>query len=228
VPHQPRTPFLTPIFEGYLRRLDAEGICSPAHALATATLAMAAKLDETGSVKAASSHFGHAKTPIFPSVEPVSNTNGGSSDRAGSFVLFPEPIATYRLRFKKRAAAFTPFSLPTGNPVGQRPSPTTAGPPAASPTSLPQAHAAMQSFLPDRPHCPPAGSGLPQTGLPPGGRKAPALPGVPGSIASNPIDTRGGLDYRGLTVDGNHAAGIANASGKTESRSHAVGKEPYG
>jgi len=38
--------------------------------------------------------------------------------------------------------------------------------------------------------------------------RAAALPGVPGHAATNVIDQQGGLDPRGLTVDGNNAAGI--------------------
>lgn len=64
---------------------------------------------------------------------------------------------------------------------------------------------------------PPASHQLPPTGLdaapaaptaqPPSARAA-ALPGTPGHAATNVIDRQGALDPRGLTVDGNNAAGV--------------------
>ena len=38
--------------------------------------------------------------------------------------------------------------------------------------------------------------------------RAAAMPGTPGHAATNTIDQHGGLDPRGLTVDGNNAAGV--------------------
>ena len=50
---------------------------------------------------------------------------------------------------------------------------------------------------------------MPQVGLPAGGVKATPFPGTGSSPAVNPIDANGGLDPAGLTVDGNHAQGVA-------------------
>src|SRR5690606_10006138 len=74
--------------------------------------------------------------------------------------------------------------------------------------TLGQAQQAMAPFTP-QPTVPPAGSGPLETGLPPGGQAAPAVPGLAGSAAVNVIDQKGGLDAQGLVVDGNHAAGVA-------------------
>ncbi len=105
--------------------------------------------------------------------------------------------------------------------------------PQAQP-NLQQAQQAMQSFMPAAPQAPqiaPQAPATPQTaaGMPaaapghqtmtgvaqrplgldqPCDTRATALPGAPGHAATNVIDQRGGLDPRGLTVDGNNAAGI--------------------
>lgn len=69
----------------------------------------------------------------------------------------------------------------------------------------------LQQFSQANPHV--AGSGVPQTGLDQPGKdtRAAALPGSPGHSAINVIDQRGALDPRGLTVDGNNAAGLKKA-----------------
>lgn len=84
--------------------------------------------------------------------------------------------------------------------------------PSTIPTALPQQGVPPQAQgntaprpMPGSPHI--AGSGVPQTGLPAARVTATPLPGAPGGVASNPIDTHGGLGPDG-TVDGNHAAGV--------------------
>lgn len=65
----------------------------------------------------------------------------------------------------------------------------------------------MQQFMHTQPLQ--AGIGLPQNGLDrPQDTSAAAMPGTPGHAATNVIDQRGGLDPRGLTLDGNNAAGV--------------------
>ena len=82
------------------------------------------------------------------------------------------------------------------------------------------AQTALQQFAQASPpiaNQPPiAGQGIPQTGLDQPGMdtSAAALPGTPGHAATNVIDQRGGLDPRGLTVDGNNAAGVRKDSMK--------------
>ena len=50
--------------------------------------------------------------------------------------------------------------------------------------------------------------GTPGTGLDaPQDTRAAAMPGTPGHQATNFIDQQGGLDPRGMTIDGNNAAG---------------------
>lgn len=72
------------------------------------------------------------------------------------------------------------------------------------------AQGAMQQFLPPAQGPPQlAGMGVPPVGLPAGGQKATPFPGAGNSPATNPIDRNGGLDPAGLTMDGNHAAGVA-------------------
>lgn len=57
-----------------------------------------------------------------------------------------------------------------------------------------------------------------QTGLDgPSDTRAAAMPGTPGHAATNVIDQRGGLDPRGMTVDGNNAAGVAKGFKMAES-----------
>lgn len=69
----------------------------------------------------------------------------------------------------------------------------------------------MPSTVPGGPQLPttPLGTGL-DAG--PATTQAAALPGVPGHAATNTIDRLGGLDPRGVTVDGNNAAGIAKGA----------------
>ncbi len=88
---------------------------------------------------------------------------------------------------------------PAASPLLQQPPATpqgAAGMPAAAP-----GHATMTG-IPQRP------IGLDQ----PRDTRATAMPGVPGHAATNVIDQRGGLDPRGMTVDGNNAAGIKKLS----------------
>ena len=50
--------------------------------------------------------------------------------------------------------------------------------------------------------------GTPGTGLDaPQDTRAAAMPGTPGHKATNFIDSQGGLDPRGMTIDGNNSAG---------------------
>lgn len=82
-----------------------------------------------------------------------------------------------------------------------------AQPSQSAAVPLAQAQAAMQSFLPGQPLQ--AGQGVRPTGLDgPSDTRAEALPGTPGHAATNVIDRQGGLDPRGMTVDGNNAAGV--------------------
>ena len=55
-----------------------------------------------------------------------------------------------------------------------------------------------------------AGSGVMPTGLDVPGMDTTAanMPGTPGHAATNVIDNQGGLDPRGITIDGNNAAGV--------------------
>lgn len=63
---------------------------------------------------------------------------------------------------------------------------------------LAQVASALQQFLPQRQfRGAPAGSGLPQTGLPAGGQKATALPGMQGSAAANQTCIDGDLEHTG-------------------------------
>jgi len=74
---------------------------------------------------------------------------------------------------------------------------------------LQSAQATMQQFSAKKPMM--AGQGMLQNGLDaqPTNTTAAAMPGTPGHAATNVIDQQGGLDPRGLTVDGNNAAGEA-------------------
>lgn len=82
-----------------------------------------------------------------------------------------------------------------------------ASPPAPTTVGLPPAAPGHQTLtgVAQRP------IGLDQ----PQDTRAAALPGTPGHAATNVIDQRGGLDPRGLTVDGNNAAGIRKFGGYT-------------
>ena len=83
--------------------------------------------------------------------------------------------------------------------------------------NLQDAQAAMQSFLPQKPLM--AGQGPMQTGLDgPSDTRAAAMPGTPGHAATNVIDQQGGLDPRGMTVDGNNAAGVPKGFKMGEAR----------
>jgi hypothetical protein len=55
-------------------------------------------------------------------------------------------------------------------------------------------------------------SSLFPTQAPTSGIKATAMPGTPGTAATNVIDRLGGLDASGRTIDGNHAAGISKGA----------------
>jgi len=58
------------------------------------------------------------------------------------------------------------------------------------------------------------GTSAPSPGATPVGQGAAAMPGTPGHAATNVIDQHGGLDPRGLTVDGNNAAGVRKFTAK--------------
>lgn len=108
-----------------------------------------------------------------------------------SFVLPDGHLLTPRLREQlvKQALAIAPSQPGQTMPVQQ-------------------AEQAMQQFMPQKPLL--AGQGPMQTGLDgPSDTRAAAMPGTPGHAATNVIDQRGGLDPRGMTVDGNNAAGVA-------------------
>lgn len=133
-------------------------------------------------------------------------------------------------------AAFSPFHLPTGEILEShqtkiaRPAKQAAtllGPQV----SLQQAHQQMAGFMQPA-HLPPPASPVPAnspagtapavpghqtlTGIPqrpigldqPRDTRAAALPGTPGHAATNVIDQQGALDPRGMTIDGNNAAGV--------------------
>jgi hypothetical protein len=84
----------------------------------------------------------------------------------------------------------------------------TAAGPMSTAVPVGQAQQAMQQFGGGNPMQ--AGSGIMATGLDVPGMDttAAAMPGTPGHAATNVIDQQGGLDPRGLTVDGNNAAGL--------------------
>lgn len=145
--------------------------------------------------------------------------------------------ATERLAVGKCVPNFVDFCLPDGTHISpllgttpekrafiQFPPQNQAQMPIQSPVQAPtaatgaqpimQAQAQMQGFMQKKPQM--AGQiGLPGTGLDgPIDTRATPMPGTPGHAATNVIDQRGGLDPRGLTVDGNNAAGEAKAGWK--------------
>ena len=88
--------------------------------------------------------------------------------------------------------------------------------PTSAAVPLSQAQQTMQGFMGGTPYQ--AGQGTPyqagqgplDVGLDrPHDTKAKAMPGMSGHAATNIIDRQGGLDPRGMTVDGNNAAGVA-------------------
>ena len=156
-------------------------------------------------------------------------------DKIGKVVLEPLSATEYKMGAARRHfAEFAGFSAST--PFSTV-SPVVAGgchKAAAlqtSPYGIPQLRQQMAAFMPQPPQrplttppaarvqsgTPPAAPGHPTlSGIPqrpigldrPMDTRAAALPGVPGHAATNVIDQRGGLDPRGLTVDGNNAAGV--------------------
>lgn len=119
----------------------------------------------------------------------------------------------------REKAAFSP--IPAQNPAQMVPQSPAQVPTAATGAQpMAQAQAQMQGFMQKKPQM--AGNiGLPGTGLDgPIDTRATAMPGTPGHAATNVIDQRGGLDPRGLTVDGNNAAGEAKAGFKMAESIH--------
>lgn len=130
-----------------------------------------------------------------------------------------------------------PFALPDGvflEPQSTEPVVKQALASLSTPQqTVPQAQAAMNQFMAPPPAAPqaapnasapqttaasPAGvlgqqtmTGVPQRPIgldQPHDSRATAMPGLPGSPASNVIDQVGGLDPQGLVVDGNHGMGV--------------------
>lgn len=140
---------------------------------------------------------------------------------------YQQKIAAFRRAFEsftlpdggtlrpKQANTLMPMlpSSPPGAPVTQpQPqSPMQPGMPVQQEQTanvpLAQAQQQMQQFM--KQPMPVAGQGPGQTGLdaaqPVG---AANMPGTPGHAATNVIDRQGGLDPKGVTVDGNNAAGV--------------------
>jgi hypothetical protein len=111
--------------------------------------------------------------------------------------------ATLR-RLRSLAMLKGAFVMPGAIQAQQQPQQPVAPPARPQLAPTPQ----LQVQAPRQPQRHVLGTGVPNTGLAAGGQKAPALPGAPGSAASNVIDMHGGLDHTGQTVDGNHAAGV--------------------
>lgn len=115
---------------------------------------------------------------------------------------------------QQQMAGFLPQPAVPGrqppSPTGPQRQPTPSAAGAADPGSVPQS--GMPAAAPG--HQTLTGVAQRPLGLDrPMDTRATALPGTPGHAATNVIDQRGGLDPRGMTVDGNNAAGIKKLAG---------------
>jgi len=126
-----------------------------------------------------------------------------------------ELLSATRHKVAEATKRFFSFVLPDGHLLEPRQREAlvkaammTAAGPMSTAVPVGQAQQAMQQFGGGNPMQ--AGSGIMATGLDVPGMDttAAAMPGTPGHAATNVIDQQGGLDPRGLTVDGNNAAGV--------------------
>ncbi|MFN3152916.1 DUF5661 family protein [Bremerella sp.] len=134
--------------------------------------------------------------------------------RAGSTALKAKHVADSIFRQTVASIHETVANCDSGTPHEKQ---AVVAPRGSLTTPLAEAQQQMQAFLPGQPLQ--AGQGVPQTGLDgpmaqdaqtadAGVGRATAVPGMEGTAAANPIDMHGGLDPRGLALDGNHAAGV--------------------
>jgi hypothetical protein len=140
-----------------------------------------------------------------PVRKPPDDPQGSRTVKVSLWTLFPPSLAEVvkaamvggGLRPPQAALAPQPLRPAVSPPLAAAP-PTPPVPPVP-PTPMPLRPIAMGMF-----------SGGP--GRKPMPRKTPALPGTPGHMATNVIDGKGGLDPRGLTIDGNNASGISKGA----------------
>lgn len=146
----------------------------------------------------------------------------------------PQGVPSYQQKIAAFRRAFESFTLPDGGTLRPKQAntlmPMLPSSPPGAPVTQPQPQSPMQPGMPVQQEqtanvplaqaqqqmqqfmkqpMPMAGQGTGQTGLdaaqPVG---AANMPGTPGHAATNVIDRQGGLDPKGVTVDGNNAAGV--------------------